>query len=290
MRSLYMFKKIYLEITNRCNLACSFCQESQRPKSSMTPAFFSDILRQIRPYTDHLSLHVLGEPLLHPFFGELLDHCHEQELRVNLTTNGTLLPQHREILLTRPALRQVNISLHCQETIADELKQEAYLTGVFDFIQAATNRTSLYISLRLWNSDGSDLNEPILARLASFFDKPPGLADALPPGRGIPLAPRVFLSIARRFVWPHAQAADLGEHGFCHGLRSHVAILVDGTVVPCCLDAEADVPLGNIRQQPFAAIVAGERATRIRNGFRMRRLTEPLCRRCTFRQPFSRKS
>jgi radical SAM protein with 4Fe4S-binding SPASM domain len=285
-----MFKKIYLEITNRCNLACSFCQESRRPKSSMPPAVFSDILRQIRPYTDHLSLHVLGEPLLHPQLGELLDRCHERELRVNLTTNGTLLPQHREILLTRPALRQVNISLHCQETIVDALKQEAYLAGVFAFIQAATTRTPLFVSLRLWNSDDSDLNEPILARLASFFGQPPGLAAALPPGRGITLAPRVFLSIAPRFVWPHAPAPDLGNQGFCHGLRSHVAILVDGTVVPCCLDAEADVPLGNIRQQPFAAIIAGERATRIRNGFMMRKLAEPLCRRCTFRQPFSRKS
>jgi radical SAM protein with 4Fe4S-binding SPASM domain len=284
------FKKIYLEITNRCNLACNFCLASRRPKGCMTPAFFETVLGQIRPYTDHLALHVLGEPLLHPELGELLDLCQAQALRVNLTTNGTLLPQRLDLLLARPALRQINISLHNQENTG-EAEREIYFSGVFSFIRAALDQTSLYINLRLWNRAATG-NEPgppdlLLARLALFFGQQ--ITDELTPGHGISLAPRVFLSIARRFTWPHAPGPDLGGHGFCHGMRSHVAILVDGTVVPCCLDAEADVPLGNIGQQPFAAIIGGERATRIRNGFLRQQVVEPLCRRCSFRQSFGQR-
>jgi radical SAM protein with 4Fe4S-binding SPASM domain len=283
------FKKIYLEITNRCNLTCNFCQKSCRAKSSMSPIFFEDILRQIKPFTDHLSFHVLGEPLLHPYFGEFLDLCHRQQLLVNLTTNGTLLSQQLPTLFASPALRQVNISLHCHETMAGWPQQEAYIAGIFNFLDEAIKRPSFLISLRLWNSNGSDVNKVMLARLASFFEIKNGIADTLPTGRGIAIASRVFLSMARPFTWPHDQSPDLGENGSCLGLRSHVAILVDGTVVPCCLDAEADVSLGNIRQQPFSAIIAGERASRIRDGFRERRIIEPLCRRCSFRLAFSGK-
>jgi radical SAM protein with 4Fe4S-binding SPASM domain len=288
--STLKFKKIYLEITNRCNLACNFCLASQRPKEFMAPSLFAAILKQVKPHTDHLSLHVLGEPLLHPELGEIFDLCHEQALRVNLTTNGTLLSRHLDVLLTKPALRQLNISLHCLESMASDHQQEEYLAGIFSFVRLATVHTKLYISLRLWNSGEQALNTTILARLCSFFDRQTELIDTLTPGQGIALAPRVFLSIANRFAWPHLPGPDQGEQGFCQGLRTHAAILVDGTVVPCCLDAEGDIPLGNIREQSLAVILGSARATRMRDGFKARKIVEPLCRRCSFRRAFDRSS
>ncbi len=280
------FRKVYIEVTNRCNLACGFCLPSRRLKAFMTPGFFAAVLAQVRPYTEHVALHVLGEPLLHPDLGELLALCDRHRMRVNLTTNGTLLPQRHDLLLASPALRQVNVSLHNQEQQAGEPAQEAYFAGVFAFIRAAIEKTPLYLCLRLWNRQGEGRpgEDPLLARLSAFFGKE--IPDALTPGQGITLAPRVFLSIARRFAWPHAPAPDLGPAGFCHGLRTHCAILVDGTVVPCCLDAEGDIPLGNLSDRPFGAIIEGNRAARIRGGFMRRQAVEPLCRRCTFRQSF----
>jgi radical SAM protein with 4Fe4S-binding SPASM domain len=149
----------------------------------------------------------------------------------------------------------------------------------------------MLISLRLWNlpPTGASLpspNDPILKALEDFFGLPEPLVTRLTPGHGITLAPKVFLSQNNRFTWPHGPAPDLGDKGTCRGLKDHVAILVDGTVVPCCLDGEADIPLGNIHAQSLAEICASPRAVAMRTGFSQRRLTEPLCRRCTFRQSF----
>ena len=284
------FKKIYIEITNRCNLSCSFCHRSDRVKAFMRPEDFRAILGRIEGHTDYLALHVLGEPLLHPELDEILALCQEQGLKVNLTTNATLLPQRQRLLLASPALRQINISLHSFSDQEAGPALAGYLDGIFAFIREAA-ATGLLISLRLWNlstaeNAGPGANDPILKALEDFFSLPAPLATRLTPGQGLTLAPKVFLSQNSRFTWPHAPAPDLGDKGTCRGLRDHVAILVDGTVVPCCLDAEADIPLGNIHAQPFAEILATSRAAAIRTGFSQRRLSEPLCRRCTFRQSF----
>ncbi len=292
-QSLKKFKKIYIEITNRCNLSCSFCHRSGRAKSFMRPEDFRSILRRIEGHTDHLALHVLGEPLLHPELDALLALCLEHGLKVNLTTNGALLPQRQALLLASPPLRQINISLHSFSDQEADPALAGYLAGIFAFIREAA-AIPLLISLRLWNlpttknasAASPGPNDPILKALESFFSLPEPLAGRLTPGHGLTLAPKVFLSQNARFTWPHAPAPDLGDKGTCRGLRDHVAILVDGTVAPCCLDAEADIPLGNIHAQSFAEILNSPRATAIRTGFSQRRLSEPLCRRCTFRQSF----
>jgi len=287
-QSLKKFKKIYLEITNRCNLSCSFCHRSGRAKSFMRPEDFRAILGKIEAHTDHLALHVLGEPLLHPELGEILALCQAHGLKVNLTTNGTLLHQRQGLLLASSALRQVNISLHGLAELPHGPDQETALAGVFAFIQEAMH-TPLFISLRLWNlsaAEGNGHNQRILNRITDFFALPKPLGSEPTPGHGITLAPKVFLSQNARFTWPHGPAPDLGDKGTCRGLRDHVAILVDGTVAPCCLDAEADIPLGNIHAQALDEICNSPRAAAICTGFSHRRLTEPLCRRCTFRQSF----
>ena len=287
-QSLKKFKKIYIEITNRCNLACSFCHKSERAKAFMRAEEFRAILDKIEAHTDHLALHVLGEPLLHPELGDLLALCQAHSLKVNLTTNGTLLPQRQEFLLASTALRQVNISLHGLAELPDGQDQETALAGVFAFIREAMH-TPLFISLRLWNlseEEGNSHNQRILGRITDFFGLPEPLDTKLTPGHGITLAPKVFLSQSSRFTWPHAPAPDLGGTGTCRGLKDHVAILVDGAVVPCCLDGEADIPLGNIHTQSLAGILSSPRAEAMRTGFSQRRLSEPLCRRCTFRHAF----
>ncbi len=258
----------------------------------MCPDDFAKIIEKIKAFTNHLALHVLGEPLLHPNFYQLLVDCQRCNLAVNLTTNGTRLPQLQALLLASPVLRQINISLHSAVEMKADSELSGYLVGVFDFIRQAQAVKPFYISLRLWNLHGagsassSSQNEPVLRKIEEFFELPVKLADALTPGQGMPLAPNVFLSQSSRFTWPHAPAPDLGEVGFCRGLRDHVAILVDGTVVPCCLDAEADIKLGNIHLQSLQEILASPRATALYDGFSQHRLVETLCRRCNFRQAF----
>jgi MoaA/NifB/PqqE/SkfB family radical SAM enzyme len=286
-----MFKKIFVEITNRCNLACDFCPASRRPKADMDPGAFALLLPQLAPYTNHLSLHVLGEPLLHPHFFKLLDLCHSQGLQVNLTTNGTLLPRHGAMLLGAMAPRQINISLHSVSGRKSGFDPAGYLEGVLAFSRLAADR-GVIVSLRIWDlpptpaRDGGRWQEAVLSRLDAYFSLPHSLGDVVATGQGIRLAERIFLSQKELFDWPTLSAPDRGDRGTCRGLRDQVAILVDGTVVPCCLDAAGNIPLGNAFLQSFAEIIDGERAVTIARGFRERKVLAELCRRCSFRERF----
>lgn len=286
-----MFKKIFVEITNRCNLACAFCPATRRAKADMAPAAFAALLSQLPPFTKHLSLHVLGEPLLHPDLAQFLSLCDEQGMQVNLTTNGTLLPRHSLMLLAAPALRQVNISLHSVSGQHSGFDPAGYLAGVLEFSRLAAAR-GLFVSLRIWDLPvgqgvlGGRWQDLVLSRLEEFFALPVQLAPSVATGQGIRLAERIFLSQKALFDWPRQSAPERGERGTCRGLRDQVAILVDGTVVPCCLDADGNIPLGNVFAAPFGEIIGGERAERIRRGFRERKVVEPLCRRCSYRERF----
>jgi len=257
----------------------------------MSPTEFAGVLRRIDGHTDYLCLHLLGEPLLHPDLAALLEICQQQQKQVNLTTNGTLLGRCRELLLKSPALRQINISLHSCEEVGGSSAD--YLDEVLAFARAATDTTPLLVNLRLWNLDATvgaearSRNGAILRCLEDCFSLSFAIADRLTPGQGLTLAPGIFLSQDVQFVWPHAQTAELAERGRCRALRDHIGILVDGTVVPCCLDAAGDIPLGNIHQQTLVEILATPRALALRNGFARDELVESLCRRCDYRQRFN---
>lgn len=285
------FKKIYIEVTNCCNLACSFCPQTGRPKRFMDRAVFTEIVEKVRAYTGFLSLHVLGEPLLHPDFAQLLAISHQRGLQINLTTNGTLLARQRKTLLTAPALRQLSISLHSL-TQVEPGTADTLLDEIIDFTKEASRVTSLYISLRLWNLRQGENRETVawnhwlLERLTAAFGVSAIRAEALTAERGIPLTARVFLNPEQQFSWPHPSAPELGRYGFCRGLHDHLAILVDGTVAPCCLDADGLLGLGNILQQPLEDILDSPRARRMREGFAHQWLVESLCRRCTYRLRF----
>ncbi|MFA6778508.1 MAG: radical SAM/SPASM domain-containing protein [Paludibacteraceae bacterium] len=274
------FKKVYIEITNVCNFSCSFCFKSKRAKKFISPEDFSAILFSIKPYTDYIYLHVLGEPLLHPDFEKLVALAHDAGFHINLTTNGALLSKRLDYLLDSP-IRQFNISLHDAEENVSPDEWSSYLSSVFSF--ARQKSLDSYISMRLWNQ-GSELSsgfnrfclDAINREFASSIDEN-RLSE-----RNIKLMPHVFLQNAARFSWPGAVRLDITSRS-CYALDTHVAILVDGTVVPCCLDADAAMPLGNVFLEDFGSIIESDRARNILAGFRNNEAVESVCRNCGFR-------
>lgn len=255
----------------------------------MSAEAFIDILERIRGYTGFIYLHVLGEALLHPDFARLLEISRLYGLQVNLSTNGTLLPLQSRTLLASPAVRQINISLHsCEHLNKQEL--EGYLGGTIAFAEMAKKR-GIWISLRFWDvrqdkkTSAFAVEDIISGYLQRHFSLPEDFSKDLAPGQSIVVTPGIFLNRESHFHWPHA-GEETGNRGACRGLSDHIAILVDGTVVPCCLDAEADIALGNIHRQSLAQILDGPRARRMRQGFADQQLLEPLCRRCDYRLRF----
>lgn len=276
------FNKIYLEISNLCNLSCAFCPGTKRKKHAMTVEEFSALLPKLRPYADYLYFHLMGEPLLHPHLGEFLRLAGEAGFRVILTTNGTLLSKQQKLLLDSPALHKVNISLHAFEANDLSVPFEEYLRGCFSFGKAAEgNVLTVY---RLWNQGGADAkNQEILSTMEEFFPQP-WTAER----RGTRLGNRVYLEYGDKFDWPDLSAEEGSDRVFCYGLRDQIGVLCDGTVVPCCLDHEGDLALGNLFEQELDTILASPRAQAIFNGFQHRTAAEELCRKCGYARRFGK--
>ena len=275
------FRKVYLEISNICNLSCAFCPGTKREKRAMSEDDMEILLPKLRPYTDFLYFHLMGEPLCHPWLGRFLELAHGYGFKVILTTNGTLLPKRQELLLAAPGLHKVNISLHAFEANDLSVPFETYLRGCFDFGKVAEGQK--LISYRLWNNHGQDeKNGDILDALEHYFPKP-----WVQERHGIRIGDRVYLEHGDKFDWPDLAAPDEGDGVFCHGLRDQLGVLCDGTVVPCCLDHEGDIALGNLFEQTMEEILESPRAKAIYDGFSRRQAAEELCRKCGYARRFS---
>ncbi len=289
------FKKVYVEIINICNLACEFCPETKRPPEIMSIESFSHILDQIKPYTDYIYFHVKGEPLFHPEIDKLLDICGEKGFKVNLTTNGTLINKVKEKLLTKKALRQINFSLHSiKEDEKTGAKQE-YINNILSFSKEAVDKSDIIISLRLWNlHKDNSINKEIQKnrKMLDFIEKEFNLnykiEEKVLPGRGVKIHDRIYLNQEHLFQWPDLEEAEDNVKGFCYGLRNQAAILADGRVVPCCLDGNGIINLGNINDTPFSEIIESTRANSIVDGFSRREAVEELCRKCGYKQRFGK--
>ena len=276
-----MLKKAYLEITNVCNLACSFCPGTTRQKRFMSEEEFRCLVKKLRGQTQYLYFHLMGEPLLHPLLSRFLTIAGEEGFRVILTTNGTLLEQKGERLTDAPALYKINLSLQSFEANAGgSIENYVNQCAVFASRAAAAGKIC---ELRLWNRGGRErLNGEILRLLEEHF---PGPWERNP--RSVKLSERIFLAEDDIFDWPDLHAPDRGERCFCYGLRDQVGVLADGTVVPCCLDHNGELPLGNLFEQELKDIMSTDKAREIREGFSRKKAVEPLCRRCGFARKFT---
>ncbi len=284
-------KKAYIEITNVCNLSCGFCPGTSRDPRYMSAAEFETVLKKLSGYTEYLYFHVMGEPLLHPEVLHFLELCGAYGYSVNITTNGLLVSEHTEALVNSHALRQVNFSLHSQEGIANTAKLENYLDDIFEFTDRALAKGGIYVSYRLWNlsAEASDeYNALVVQKIEQRFKPGFSVLEKLHQTNRIRLCKGLFLNSAKVFQWPSIEMGEAGSKGFCLGLREQVAILVDGTVVPCCLDSDGIVRLGSIFADDFQHIMYGARAKALYEGFSRRQAVEELCRRCDYRIRFSK--
>ena len=274
------FQKVYLEISNLCNLSCRFCPGTKRKPKIMTEAELSILLPRLRPWTDYLYFHLMGEPLCHPKLEQFLAAAGSYGFKVILTTNGTLLEKQQPLLLTSPALHKVNISLHAFEANDLAVSFETYLKQCFAFGKAAEGKK--LVVFRLWNQGGAqERNREILTELETVFPTP-----WVQERRGIRIGNRVYLEYGDKFDWPDLTAQNRGSQVFCYGLRDQIGVLCDGTVVPCCLDHDGDLALGNLLEADLETILESERAQAIYEGFSKKLAAEELCRKCGYARRF----
>lgn len=281
------FKKVYVEITNVCNLNCNFCPKTSRKSKFMDIKCFEHIIKNIKPYTDYVYFHLMGEPFLNDDLHQFLEISNENLLKVNITTNGTLIREVKDILFSSSVLRQVNISLHSFEANEKNIGFNEYIDEIINFAKEASEKTNIITSLRLWNLDtkysaSNNMNIDIFKLFEQRFQLEYDLREILKEKNSFKLKNNVYLSMGEKFKWPSLKDEELGERVFCYGLRDQIGILVDGTVVPCCLDSEGSIVLGNIFENTLEEILNSKRAIDIYNGFSGRQAVEELCKKCGF--------
>lgn len=270
-------KKAFLEITNACNLSCEFCHGTKREIKYLTPSEFSIAVKKLVPITEYIYLHLMGEPLLHPQLGELLQAADELGARIIITTNGTLLGKRKELLLRSHALHKVSISLHSYEVNSIAMSLDDYLNTCFDFCKSAAAQGIVAV-MRLWNLGGKDsLNEYILTKMHEYF-----LSEWKEIFSGYKIGEWLFLEWGERFEWPDLEVDYKCDDHSCYGMRNQIGILSNGTIVPCCLDADGAIPLGNIFTDELEDILSSPRALALKEAFQNRTVTEELCRRCGY--------
>ena len=274
-----MYSKVYVEITNQCNRACSFCPGTKRAPKFMTTEEFRRIIGKLHGVTEYLYLHVMGEPLLHPKLTEFIRYATDEGFKVILTTNGTLLKKRKAELLSS-GVYKINVSLHSFEE-GTAKGQKMYVKECISFADEAS-RAGILVVLRLWN-EGFDegKNDKTVELLKECFTEEWHM-DA----RGARIRPKLHLEYGKRFAWPDIEASVFGDEVFCYGLKDHFAVLSDGTVIPCCLDREGVISLGNLFENSAEEILSSERAVRIAEGFRKREAVEDLCKKCGYARRF----
>lgn len=287
-------KKAYFEITNVCNLSCSFCPGTKRKKRFVSAEEFRNAAEKLKGRVPYLYLHLMGEPTLHPDFSRITDIAAELGFKVILTTNGTTLTEKRELLLRDGKIYKISISLHSFEANdASRIDMNGYLDGCFDFARCAAEKGIICV-LRLWNLDGKSvsgqnaLNPRIMSAMRRYFE-----GNWAETRSGMRISEKVFLEFDKKFNWPDSEKKreedEENADFFCHGLRDQIGILCDGTVVPCCLDSEGGMPLGNIFESDYEEIMSSPRVKKFYDTVSARRCPSALCRSCGYAERFTKK-
>lgn len=267
------FKRIYVEITNRCNLNCSFCSLDNRKLREMSVEEFEFVIRKIRDYTDYIYLHVKGEPLIHSRFSDILDICKRYNIKVNITTNGVFLDKRIKSIIDSGVVRQINISLHSENN---------KINYIGDILDSVGNIKDIIINYRFWTLEDNKLDD----RMSIILDKIYKYYGVI--GDSSKINNNTFISRGDKFVWPDIENDYYYESGYCLGMKSQIGILSDGTVVVCCLDSKGISNLGNIFNQDMDSIINSEKALKIIDGFNNRCVYLELCKHCSYKERFDK--
>lgn len=285
---------MHIEITNICNLKCSFCPPKIKPSGTMSLEKFDDINKQLKPFTKELAYHIVGDPLVLSNLNDYLNISLKHELKVNITTTANNINTKHYKALMNDTIKQINFSINSYNANSHKKSLDEYLNPILDFIEYAQNlQHEYFINLRIWNLDedksAKQFNKQVFDRVNTRFSSNIDIEDIyLNRPKNIKIARKVFFNFDEYFNWPSLENDFVSDKGFCYGLDSHFGILTSGDVVPCCLDQNACINLGNTNDTPLLDILSSQRVKTIQSGFKKGIVVEELCQKCDYRTRFDK--
>ncbi|MDD2698000.1 MAG: radical SAM/SPASM domain-containing protein [Arcobacteraceae bacterium] len=281
------FNKIYIELTNICGLQCTFCPSKNNKPSTIPLKSFDTILKQVKQYTNIITFHIFGDPLTLSNLKEYLDIAQKNNLKVEITTTGYFLKNFPLELFLHPTIRQINFSLNSYNKNEMKVTLLEYLEPMFNLCKLKLEqKIHSFINFRLWNLDEDksedNFNQMVIHFLETHFNINLGNIDYQ---KSIRLENQILLDFDTYFEWPSLNSDHISD-GFCYGLSSHIGILSNGTVVPCCLDGYGVINLGNIYENSLTSILQSKKSQNIIENFKNHIACEELCQKCTFKTRF----
>lgn len=274
-----MYNKVYVEITNICNMNCSFCHGHSRVPRQMSIDEFAVILEKLKEQTKYIYYHLMGEPTTHPLLPQFVKKASDMGFKSIITTNGTLLDKCGDSIL-RSGVHKVNVSLHSFENGTD-CQHAHYIHSLTEFAKKAAGK-GVIVVFRMWNNGFDNGKNEVTFNLLKQNISGEWVNNT----RGIRIRDKIHIEWGDRFEWPDLNAEIKADKFFCYALKDQFGILVDGTVVPCCLDSDGVINLGNIFDNDINDILNSDRAQKIKDGFKCEKAHEQLCKKCGYAQRF----
>ncbi|TKX31521.1 radical SAM/SPASM domain-containing protein [Campylobacter estrildidarum] len=276
------FKKIYIELSDICGLKCDFCPSKKAIRGVMSQEKFDILAKQIHNQSKLFALHLLGDPLILSDLEDYLKIAKDYNMKLEITTSGFYFnSKNCDLLLKYENIHQINISLMAFLS-QSKLSLEEYFKPIIEFCKEhLKNENSSFINLRLWNLDSCfqppKENLIIYRFLSKEFQK--NIDNTLVKNY---LARHIILHQNTLFKWPNLSDTPLYFYGKCYALKDQIGILSDGTLVPCCLDTQGDINLGNIFENDFKSLLQSQRLQSIKKAFEKNKRIEKLCQSCEF--------
>ena len=285
---------MHIEITNICNLKCTFCPPKILPNGTMSLENFDDLNFQLKPYTKELAYHMVGDPLVLSNLNEYLNISLKHDLKVNITTTANNINEKHYKALMNPTIKQINFSINSYNANSHKKSLDEYLNPILDFVKFAQEQKHEYfINFRIWNLDeeksAKEFNKKVFDKINETFNTNIDLENVYKERpKNIRIDRKIFFNFDEYFNWPSLENEIVSSNGFCYGLDSHFGILTSGDVVPCCLDQNACINLGNTNTTQISDILNSNRVKAIQNGFRKNIVVEELCQKCEYRTRFDK--
>jgi len=240
--------RMYLESTNNCNLKCIMCPVgcglSKRPKGFIDYDLFCQIVDEMAPHVSMSTLHIWGEPLLHPRITDMIAYCHEHGLSAEMSTNAVLLTPERSQAILDAGLGAIYL---CMDGTTPETYEKVRREASFE---QTTEHIRRFIELR---NQGAYAQPTTKLQIIDFAPTEDQIA-TFRQRWSIPGVDKINVKAFDSWGDQVTEISDLrGDEEpdlpprfHCPNLWYHVHIYWDGTLVCCDRDYDALNPLGNV--------------------------------------------